>query len=214
MQSALTTPSVVPQSLLRQHTGGLNSPLHQPHWQKAGGAGAAIESPENVLERPTRRDLPSTSPPNLPREDRSMSSAKPMCWCYMPRISRTTRARGPALVPLDARRHAGSNATAARSPAPKQQKLRDFHGNGCEKNEEKKDEGIMRGQKSRSATLNRGIQAESRPLEVRAARAAHPKRLKTTLLHINQSIWAKNVVAPAPAAVRAVPVVGWHRRKR
>ena len=153
MQSALTTPSVVPQSLLRQHTGGLNSPLHQPHWQKAGGAGAAIESPENVLERPTRRDLPSTSPPNLPREDRSMSSAKPMCWCYMPRISRTTRARGPALVPLDARRHAGSNATAARSPAPKQQKLRDFHGNGCEKNEEKKDEGIMRGQKSRSATL-------------------------------------------------------------
>ena len=196
MQSALTTPSVVPQSLLRQHTGGLNSPLHQPHWQKAGGAGAAIESPENVLERPTRRDLPSTSPPNLPREDRSMSSAKPMCWCYMPRISRTTRARGPALVPLDARRHAGSNATAARSPAPKQQKLRDFHGNGCEKNEEKKDEGIMRGQKSRSATLNRGIQAESRPLEVRAARASHPKRLKTTLLHINQSIWAKKRGCP------------------
>ena len=58
--------------------------------------------------------------------------------------------------------------------------------------------------------LNRGIQAESRPLEVRAARASHPKRLKTTLLHINQSIW----VAPASAAVRCVPVVGWHRRKR
>ena len=165
MQSALTTPSVVPQSLLRQHTGGLNSPLHQPHWQKAGGAGAAIESPENVLERPTRRDLPSTSPPNLPREDRSMFSAKPMCWCYMPRISRTTRARGPALVPFDARRHAGSNAAAARSPAPKQQKLRDFHGNGCEKNEEKKDEGIMRGQKSRSATL-RGQSVRQSPTRV------------------------------------------------
>ena len=129
MQSALTTPSVVPQSLLRQHTGGLNSPLHQPHWQKAGGAGPAIESPENALEGPTQHDLPSTSSPSLPRDSRAMGSARAMGWCYMPRISRTTRARGPAPVPFDARPHAGSNAAAARSPAPKQQKLRDFHGN-------------------------------------------------------------------------------------
>ena len=153
MQPSFTTPSVVFQSLLRQHTGGLSSPLHQPNWQKAGGAGPAIERPQTASGGPTRRDLPSTSPPSLPRDSRAMGSASAMGWCYMPRISRTTRARGPAQVPFDARPRAGSNAAAARSPAPKQQKLRDFHGNGCEKNEEKKDEGIMRGQKSRSATL-------------------------------------------------------------